>query len=263
MSSVETARRAAQFLLRPLYLGPNQCNMCGHRVRFLNMSRRLSAELTAHGFCYSLDDFETMNHRRFVCPMCGAIDRDRLYRLYIDQFLGDDIGRVIEFAPSVTLSAYLRSRTDVQYRSADLMMAAADDKVDITDMPMYSDGSVDFFICSHILEHVSDDQRALDELYRILAPGGRGIVMTPIAPEGSFDEDPSVTDETEKWRRFCQGDHVRLYDRSTLCARIATSGFKVSALDHEAFGDTTFARHGISPKSVLYVAHKPCSDRTR
>ena len=47
-------------------------------------------------------------------------------------------------------------------------MAGVDDVVDITDMPMYADGSFDFFICSHVLEHVSDDRRALNELYRIL-----------------------------------------------------------------------------------------------
>lgn len=212
-----------------------------------------------YGFPYSLDQMETINHRRYVCPVCGSVDRDRLYKLYVDRYLPPDGGvrEVLEFAPSAPLSAYLRSRDDFRYRNADLMMGGVDDVVDITDMPIYADGSIDFFICSHVLEHVSDDGRALNELYRILAPGGRGIVMTPVAPEGTFDEDPTVTDEGERWRRFAQGDHVRLYDRSTLCSRIAKAGFEVSGLDVETFGTETFNRHAIAFGSVLYIVRKP------
>ena len=114
------------------------------------------------------------------------------------------------------------------------MIEGVDDVVDITDMQMYADGSFDFFLCSHILEHVADDSQALRELYRILTPGGRGILMTPVMPEGRFDEDSSVTDEGERWRRFAQGDHVRLYDRSTLCSRIVQSGFELTLLDRNS-----------------------------
>ncbi|QUR69702.1 methyltransferase domain-containing protein [Mycobacterium spongiae] len=208
-----------------------------------------------------MDELETLNHRRYLCPVCGAADRDRLYKLYMDRFLEPDgVCRVVDFAPSAALSASLRSRADLEYRTADLMMPGVDDVVDITDMPTYADGSFDFFICSHVLEHVSDDSRALRELYRVLVPGGRGIIMTPVAPEGSFDEDPSVTDEEERWRRFCQGDHVRLYDRSTLCSRIRQSGFEVSLFGSSTFGEETFERHAIALNSWLYIAHKPDTD---
>lgn len=240
-----------------IFAGSGRCNVCDSRVRFFSISRRLGAVLAREGCTYSLDDFETLNHRRYLCPVCGSSDRDRLYKLYIDRFLEPDrVRSLIEFAPSEPLAAYLRRRADLRYRSADLMMPKVDDVVDITDMPNYSDDSFDFFICSHVLEHVSDDARALNELYRILAPGGSGIIMTPVAPEGSFDEDPDITDERERWRRFGQGDHVRLYDRSTLCARIEQSGFKVVPLGSRTFGEESFERHGIASGSVLYIVHK-------
>jgi SAM-dependent methyltransferase len=257
----DTGRRAGRLIRRVCFVGSGQCNICGSRVRFRSISRMLGGMLARHGCPYSLDDFETLNHRRYLCPVCGSADRDRFYKLYVDRFLQPDgVRRVLEFAPSAPLAASLRSRADLQYRTADLMMAGADDVVDITDMPIYADGSFDFFICSHVLEHVSDDGRALNELYRILAPGGRGIIMTPVAPEGSFDEDPAVTNESERWRRFAQGDHVRLYDRSTLCSRIRKSGFEISALDWRTFGQQTFTRHAIALTSVLYIAHKPETD---
>lgn len=249
---------AARFVRRLWYAGPGQCNVCGSRVRFHSITRMLGGLLDRYQFPYELDDFETLNHRRYLCPVCGSADRDRLYKLYIDRFLPPDgTRRIVDFAPAAPLSASLRSRSDFEYRTADLMMPGVDDVVDITDMPIYPDNSVDFFICSHVLEHVSDDQRALAELYRILAPGARGIIMTPITPDGTFDEDPAVDDEGERWRRFAQGDHVRLYDRPTLWSRIRQSRFEISALDRHTFGSEAFARHAIASGSVLYVVQKP------
>jgi hypothetical protein len=134
----DTGRRAGRLLRRVYYVGPGQCNICGSRVRFRSVSRMLGGTLAKYGCPYSLDDFETLNHRRYLCPVCGSADRDRLYKLYVDRFLQPEgVRRVLEFAPSAPLSAYLRSRADLQYRTADLMMAGVDDVVDITDMPMY------------------------------------------------------------------------------------------------------------------------------
>ena len=256
----DIGRRTSVVVRRAIFAGSGRCNVCGSGIRFLSITRMLERQLSRYGHPYALDEFETLNHRQYLCPVCGSADRDRLYKLYLDNFFftgPDRVRRVLEFAPSRSLSSYLRSRPDVEYRSADLMMSGVDDVVDITNMPIYHDDSFDFFICSHVLEHVSDDRRALKELYRILAPGGKGIIMTPVAPEGSFDEDPTVVDEGERWRRFCQGDHVRLYDRTTLCTRIRESGFELSALDSNAFGANQFEAHGIARGSVLYVVEKP------
>jgi SAM-dependent methyltransferase len=264
MSSVSMSdanRVVGQSLRRLFFAGPTQCNLCESWVRFGSISKKLGRTLGRYGFAYSLDEFETLNHRRYRCPVCGSFDRDRLYKLYIERFFEPDgVRRVLDFAPSAPLAAYLRSRDSLVYRSADLMMDGVDDVVDITDMAIYDDASFDFFICSHVLEHVSDDGRALSELYRVLAPGGVGIVMTPVAPEGCFDEDPSVVDESERWRRFAQGDHVRLYDRATLRSRIRQAGFDVDALDWRTFGRDVFERHAIASGSVLYVVRRAGSN---
>jgi SAM-dependent methyltransferase len=261
MPLADSRRHAGGVFSRVRYLGRTQCNICRSWVRFKSVTRMLGGTLARYGFPFSLDDFETLNHRRYVCPVCGSSDRERLYKLYVDRFLQPNgVRRVLDFAPAAALSGYLRSRADLKYRTADLQMTDVDDIVDITDMALYADGSFDFLICSHVLEHVSDDRRALRELYRILAPSGRAIIMTPVAPDGSFDEDPTVTDEKERWRRFAQGDHVRLYDRSTLCSRIQQTRFKLRALDSRTFGEETFSRHAIAPGSVLYVAERPETD---
>jgi SAM-dependent methyltransferase len=228
-------------------------------VQLSDLADSLGKTLARHGFPYSMGEFETLNHVGYGCPKCGASDRDRLYRLYFDKFVRPTPGlRVLEFAPSRAFSQYLADRDDIRLRTADLMMPGVDDVVDITDMKQqYPEGSFDFFICSHVLEHVDDDRKALRELHRILSPGGRGIVMTPVAPAGSYDEDVTVTDESERWRRFAQGDHVRLYDRATLVARMREAGFIVHQLGWRQLGPLAFRRHGIAMKSRLYVVVKP------
>src|SRR6188508_1256097 len=110
---------------------------------------------------------------------------------------------------------------NITYRSADLFMQEVDDRVDIMDMTIYPDKHFDFFVCSHMLEHVVDDRKALRELYRILKWGGQGILVVPIVLSiDEIDQDPSVTDVAERWRRFGQDDHVRLYSKQGFLRRI-------------------------------------------
>ncbi len=46
------------------------------------------------------------------------------------------------------------------------------------DIPQIPDGSLDFVISTMVMEHVPDERRYLDEIRRILRPGGRAYVTT-------------------------------------------------------------------------------------
>jgi ubiquinone/menaquinone biosynthesis C-methylase UbiE len=136
-------------------------------------------------------------------------------------------------------------------------MEGVDFVVDVTQMDEIPSNSYDMFICSHVLEHVDDDRKALSELFRILKPGGRGILMVPIVLKlEEIDEDPAITDEATRWRRFGQYDHVRLYSKAGFTQRIQDAGFTLHAHGVEYFGQDVFVECGISPKSVLYIGHK-------
>jgi SAM-dependent methyltransferase len=213
-----------------------------------------------YGCLYSFDDFETLNYDAYSCPHCNASDRDRLYALYISKRLTEYVGAnlfLLEIAPSRPLSAMLKKTGKITLRTADLMMDGVDDLTDITGMDCYSVGSFDIFICSHVLEHVPDDLKALHELFRILKPNGWGILMVPIIPTlDKIDEDPLVTNIGERWQRFCQDDHVRMYSKIGLIKRAEECGFIVSQFGQEYFGVHAFEKHGISDKSVLYVVKK-------
>ncbi|MBK6634354.1 MAG: class I SAM-dependent methyltransferase [Chitinophagaceae bacterium] len=84
-------------------------------------------------------------------------------------------------------------------------MEGVDDKLDLQDLHLYKDHSFDVFVCSHILEHVDDDIKAMKELYRILKPGGWGIAMVPIIESVTeTHEDPSIKEENLRLKYFGQ-----------------------------------------------------------
>lgn len=197
----------------------------------------------------------------YSCARCGASDRERLYALWLDQEVRKETfqgkGKAIHFAPEAGLANYIRQKQVFDdYQTADLMMEAADHKVDLMDLPFPSN-SFDFFICSHVLEHVPDDLKAIHELHRITRPGGRGILMAPIIVGLAHTlEDSSVTTEADRWRLFGQYDHVRLYAHNDYVARIRSGGFSVEQLGRKTFGTNAFSELGLKPSSVLYIVTK-------
>lgn len=197
----------------------------------------------------------------YSCAQCGATDRERLYAYWLQReidarkFAGSHMA--IHFAPEQALSHFIRNANIfADYQTADLMMETADHKVDLMDLP-FADNSFDFFICSHVLEHVPDDLKAIQELHRITRPGGRGILMAPIIVDlPDTVEDATATTEAERWRLFGQFDHVRLYGHDDYVRKIKACGFGVQQLGSSAFGSDTFAHMGLKPTSILYIAVK-------
>jgi ubiquinone/menaquinone biosynthesis C-methylase UbiE len=133
-------------------------------------------------------------------------------------------------------------------------MDNVDENVDITNMVNFRSSSFDFLICSLVLEHVDDDISAIKELHRIPSEDGIGILMVPINLDvKQTDEDPTITDETERWKRFGQGDHVRIYSKDDFLQRLKSNGFKVLQMDSGHFGEDVFAKYGLSRGSLLYT----------
>jgi predicted SAM-dependent methyltransferase len=235
------------------------CTFCNKKgVKFISIEEGLGKALKDHGFPYSLSDFETLSYKTYQCNNCISADRDRLYKIYIDKFLPKDKKlKILEFAPAEPIRKWLSKRKKTDYRTADLYMDNVDDRVDIMNMKIYKDQAFDFFICSHILEHVKDDKKALRELYRILKNDGSGIIMAPIITRpGAHDEDPRIKDIPTRWRRFAQDDHIRIYDQKTFKNRLTSAGFEVQEITYKQLGRVNFIRNGIDLKSKLYVVKK-------
>lgn len=53
----------------------------------------------------------------------------------------------------------------------------------------FRDASFDFLLCAEVLEHLRNDQQAVMELARVLAPGGRAILSVPVPPAPAPDRE--------------------------------------------------------------------------
>jgi SAM-dependent methyltransferase len=217
--------------------------------------------MTKYGFVHPLSQFETFNVARYSCPACDANDRDRLCAVYLGkEFRKLDRGRkhtFVDFGASPPLSRWIMEHPFIHYRTADLYRRNVDDRVDITNMAAYPDGSIDMFLCSHVLEHISEDRKAIRELCRILNPGGFGMLLAPIILSlRETHEDNGDLPAEDRWRFFGQDDHLRIYSRSDFIDRLKEGGFTVDQYGIGEFGQEAFRLHGIHENSTLYVVGK-------
>jgi SAM-dependent methyltransferase len=241
------------------HAGPFYCPVCDTQHVAMNpLSPGFFEQLQKNGYVHNIFSVETLNIAHYSCAKCEASDRDRLYALYLKNYLQQkDKISLLDIAPAPALRNFIKSSAKVSYRSMDLYMEGVDDRVDITDMKIYKEGQFDFFICSHVLEHIPDDRKAMKELYRILKPGGSSIIMVPLnLDEKETREDPSQTDISYRWKYFGQDDHVRSYSKNDFIARLESAGFKVNQLGIDYFGKEVFAKSAILPTSVLYIGNK-------
>ena len=171
------------------------------------------------------------------CPWCGSLERHRLLWMFLQHRTDLFDGRtrsMLHVAPEAVLEAHFRERIGEGYLTADLFDPRAMVRMDITDIER-PDDSFDVIYCSHVLEHVSDDRKAMREMRRVLKPDGWAILLVPITDETTF-EDPSVTDPKERLRVFGQEDHVRRYGRD-YPDRLREAGFDVEVIEARDFLD--------------------------
>ncbi len=246
------------------YMGDKyECPVCNTKLAYFTpIGNDFFEAFDKFEYNYPLAHSETFNFLHYHCPKCYSGDRERMYALYFKKkFSNIDKSKkldFVDFAPSSGLEKYYLRKLDfLNYRTADLFMEGVDDKIDLTDMKEYKDNMFDIFLCSHVLEHVSDDRKAMKELYRILKPGGWGIAMVPInyVMEEVF-EDPNITTPADRWKYFGQDDHVRFYSKKGFIKRLQEAGFKVNQYGIDYFGADVFEKCGIHKRSVLYIVEK-------
>lgn len=139
--------------------------------------------------------------------------------------------KVLHFAPEQAFYKLFRNQKNLEYTTTDLFSPLADVKADICDLP-FEDNQYDVILCNHVLEHIPDDTKAMQELYRVLKPGGMAILQIPqdLSRATTFADD-SITDQKERAKIFGQYDHVRIYGRDYF-DKLRSIGFKVVEEDY-------------------------------
>jgi SAM-dependent methyltransferase len=224
------------------------------RVRAATARHRgdaVACPLCGHAFDAFKDDW---NRPRALCWRCGSHERHRTQWLLFERRpeLLRDARSLLHFAPEWCLSRRLRATPGLRYVTADLDPAGVDLRLDVTalDLP---DGAFDAVVCSHVLEHVHDDARAMAELRRVTAPGGFCLVMVPLALDREHTyEDPSIVAPADREREFLQADHVRLY-APDIAARLRHAGFDVEPVDIARELGPDAARYGLLAADLIFL----------
>lgn len=198
-----------------------------------------------------------------VCPRCYSTDRDRLIYLYLMN--GSNIKKeeldVIHIAPSGSLKAFLKSLPNLNYRSGvkyheGFYYSKDISLIDITKLD-FEDNTFDVVFCNHVLEHITDDHKAMSELYRIMRPGAWAILQVPISKvlEKTY-EDSTITDPKDREKHFGQFDHVRIYGQD-YPKKLTDIGFKVKEFDPQRnFNKSEVEKYAINKEEILFVAFK-------
>ncbi len=162
-----------------------------------------------------------------VCPRCGSIGRDRFLFWALQQ-------RVTPGGPTQRLRVLETSpRLDQRYRQAmaswfDYLCSDFDERahagmirIDLEHIDLPTD-SLDVVLTPHVLEHVADTAKALDELYRVLRPGGTLLLQVPVLQGQTA---PPAQPEFH-------GDHTPVFWRfgPALGDALASRGFEVTLL---------------------------------
>ncbi len=87
----------------------------------------------------------------------------------------------------------------------------------------YEDCMFDLIICSHVLEHIENDRKAISELVRILKIGGQALILVPISDLASTYEAPWITEPEDRLLHFGEKTHLRKYGRD-FSERLRTYG---------------------------------------
>tara|TARA_R110002012_G_scaffold58674_4_gene152449 strand:- start:154992 stop:155756 length:765 start_codon:yes stop_codon:yes gene_type:complete len=168
-----------------------------------------------------------------LSPSTLSLERHRLLWLYLKNetdFFSKPY-KVLHFAPEQAFYKRFRQLKNLDYTTTDLDSPLADVKADICKLP-FKDNSFDVILCNHVLEHIPDDKKAMEELFRVLKPSGWGIFQIPqdLKREYTF-EDHTITDKKERAKIFGQYDHVRIYGKDYF-DKLRSVGFAVDEIDY-------------------------------
>ena len=200
-----------------------------------------------------------------ICPRCQSTDRDRLVYLYLKEntafFTAPQ--QVLHVAPEQSLFRVFSKLPNLTYTAGTKYQEGFyySDELPVIDLRAlsYNDNTFDFVIANHVLEHIKEEGKVLDEIFRVLKPGGIAILQVPIANKlQTTFEDPTILTKSDREKYYGQFDHVRLYG-TDYPDRLSAVGFVVTKTKPgvKSWPMTDAERYALNGNEYLYVATKP------
>lgn len=233
---------------------PHHCIVCGQNVENFLPYRGGRNNLPQ---LMQLLDWIGSDVDNFLCPNCGAHDRERhliLYLVKLDMLKEFSDSKILHFAPERWFSKVIELQHPRLYIKADLFPSYSDvQKVDLLNTG-FDDECFDIVVANHVLEHVDNDEIALAEIRRVLKPFGFAILQTPFTPRlKNTITDTSIDDDQTRLELFGQEDHVRLYG-SDIFTRFENAGFKKLIANHkETLTEFDPVYYGVNVNEPLFL----------
>jgi len=193
-----------------------------------------------------------------LSPSTLSLERHRVLWLYLknETQLFSKPQKLLHFAPEQAFYKRFKKLSHLDYTTTDLFSPLADVKADICNLP-FENNSFDFILCNHVLEHIPDDIKAMQELYRVLKPSGIAILQIPqdYNRKTTF-EDNSITDPKERAKIFGQYDHVRIYGMDYF-NKLREIGFDVNPVNYsEKLSNSDIDKYRLSKNELIPVCSK-------
>lgn len=196
------------------------------------------------------------------CPRCNSKARQRRLWLFLEENtnLFTDRLRLLQIAPNYCFSRSFLRMTNLEYIHIDYTerryenLRPQSPKQDITAL-QFDSNSIDAIICQHVLEHIHEDRKVMNELFRVLKPGGWAVISSPIKWNQKTYEDPTITNPDERQRVFGERNHVRFYGYD-LKDRLEEAGFKVQVDIGKDVNQITREKFGLLEDEDIFYCTK-------
>ncbi|KAA1243214.1 class I SAM-dependent methyltransferase [Aquimarina sp. RZ0] len=228
-------------------------------IAFLLKGKKYTDPIDGKSFSKFLPYGYGTQRNNVLSPSTLSLERHRLLWLYLqsetDFFTNK--AKVLHFAPEQAFYKRFRKLKHLDYTTTDLNSPLADVKADICKLP-FTTNEYDIIFCNHVLEHIPDDTKAMQEIYRVLKPGGMAILQIPqdLNREITYEDD-SITDPKKRAEIFGQYDHMRIYG-SDYFEKLRSIGFKVDEVDYTAIlCREDVIKYCLAPGEILPVCYKP------
>ena len=207
------------------------------------------------------------NRRPVQCPRCRSNERDRALWLYLDRHreLLKPGMRLLHVAPEEIFFKRFRSIEGLEYFPADKFADMFESTypgetkyLDITGMPEIKDHYFDVIICSHVLEYVKEDNKAMNELFRVLKPGGIAFLQVPIKRGLAItEEDERIVSRQDRITHYGDPGHIRFYG-ADYERKLQGAGFETKFIPLEyLFNATEIETYRLAYGDHLHVAVRP------
>ena len=191
-----------------------------------------------------------------VCYKCGALDRHRWiwYVIEHDTDILSGPDKVLHIAPERKISALIKEMNpQCDYITGDINPGPADICVDIRDMSQFADHTFDYIIMNHVIEHVREEGKALQELKRCLKEDGKLFLSFPFSVDRKTYENSEIVSEKERLFHYGQEDHCRLYGYDCK-TRLEEYGFCVKTYTvQQKLSAKEYRKMGMLPKDTVFI----------